>query len=133
MRSPTSISVTDTSSSVVTVQWMFLEPFSVTLKDTCIVMFEMTSGSLDRRSSAVTADGGRLTFSVPLNSLAPGTDYKYVIHCWNKFDSVGITSKGVSFRTSDSGELRHYIFIYCISHLYYIYIYISQSLGLWED
>ena len=63
------------------------------------------------------------SFSVPLYSLATGTDYKYVIHCWNKFDSVGITSKEMSFRTSDSGELRHYIFIHCLRHLYYIYIY----------
>ena len=106
---------------------MFLEPFSVTLKVTCIVMFGETSGSLDSRSSAVTADGGRQTYSIPLNSLAPGTDYKYVIHCWNKFDSVGMTSEEMSFRTSDSGELRHYIFIYCLSHLYYIYIYITES------
>ena len=128
MHSPTSISVADTSSSGVTVQWMFLEPFSVTHKETCIVMFGETSGSLDSRSSAVTADGGRQTCSVPLNSLAPGTDYKYVIHCWNKFDSVGMTSEEMSFRTSDSGELRHYIFIHCLRHLYYIYI--SQSLGL---
>ena len=111
MRSPNSISVTDTSSSAVSVQWMFLEPISVTHKETCIVMFGETSGSLDSRSPAVTADGGRLTFSVPLNSLVPGTDYKYVIHCWNKFDSVGITTAEMSFRTSDSGELRHYIFI----------------------
>ena len=111
MCSPTSISVTDTSSSAVSVQWMFLGPFSVTHKETCIVMFGETSGSLDSKSSAVTADGGSLAFSVPLNSLAPGTDYKYVIHCWNKFDSVGITSEEMSFRTSDSGELRHYIFI----------------------
>ena len=110
MRSPTSISVTDTSSSAGTVQWMFLEPFSVTLKETCIVMFGETSALLGR-SSAVTADGGRQTFSIPLNSLAPATDYKYVIHCWNKFDSFGITSEELSFRTSDSGELRHYIFI----------------------
>ena len=71
----------------------------------------------------MTADGGHQTYSLPLNSLAPGTDYKYVIHCWNKFDSVGITSEEMSFRTSDSGELRHYIFIYCLSHLYYMYIY----------
>ena len=105
MRSPTSISVTDTSSSGVTVQWMFLGPFSVTHKETCIVMFGETLGSQDSRSSAVTADGGRQTFSVTLNSLAPGTDYKYVIHCWNKFDSVGITSEEMSFRTSDSGQL----------------------------
>ena len=83
MHSPTSISVNDTSSSAVTVQWMFLGPFSVTQKETCIVMFGETSASLDRRSYAVTADGGPQTFSVPLNSLAPGTDYKYVIHCWN--------------------------------------------------
>ena len=111
MRSPTFISVTDTSSSGVTVQWIFLGPFNVTHKETCIVMFGVTSGSLDSRSSAVTADGGRQTYSILLNSLAPGTDYKYVIHCWNKFDSVGITSEEMSFRTSDSGELRHYIFI----------------------
>ena len=111
MRSPTSISVTDTSSSAVTVQWMFLEPLSVTHKETCIVMFGETSGSLDSRSSAVTADGGRQTYSVPLNSLAPGTDYTYVIHCWNSFENIGITSEEMSFRTSDSGELRHYIFI----------------------
>ena len=111
MRSPTSISVADTSSSAVTVQWMFLEPFSVTHKETCIVMFGETSGSLDSRSSVVTAEGGHLTYSGPLNSLTPGTDYKYVIHCWNKFDSVGIRSEEMSFRTSDSGELRHYIFI----------------------
>ena len=117
MRPPTSISVTDTSSSGVTVQWMFLEPFNVTHKETCIVMFGETSGSLDIRTSAVTADGGRQTsYSVPLNSLVPGTDYKYVIHCWNKLDSIGITSKEISFRTSDSGELRHYIFIYCLRH-----------------
>ena len=128
MRSPTSISVTDTSSSAGTVQWMFLEPFNATHKETCIVMFGETSGSLDSRSSTVTADGGRQTYSVPLNSLAPGTDYKYVIHCWNKFESFGITSEEMSFRTSDSGELRHYIFIYCLRHLYNIYI--SQSLGL---
>ena len=83
MRSPTSISVTDTSSSAVTVQWMFLEPFSVTQRETCIVMFGVTSALLDSRSSAVTADGGRQTFSIPLNSLVPGTNYKYVIHCWN--------------------------------------------------
>ena len=63
MRSPTSISVTDTSSSGVTVQWMFLGPFSVTDKETCIVMFGKNSGSLDGRSSAVASDGGRLTFS----------------------------------------------------------------------
>ena len=111
MRSPTSISVTDASSSAVTVQWMFLEPFSVTQKETCIVMFGETSGSLDSRSSVLNVDDGRQTFSVRLNSLAPETDYKYVIHCWNKFDSVGITSEEMSFRTSDSGELRHYIFI----------------------
>ena len=123
MRSPTSISVADTSSSAVTVQWMFLEPFNAAQKENCIVMFGETSGSLDSRSSVVTANGGRLTSSVPLNSLAPATDYKYVIHCWNKFDSVGITSEEMSFRTSDSGELRHYIFIYCLRHLYYIYIY----------
>ena len=123
MRSPTSISVTDTSSSVVTVQWMFQGAISVTLKETCIVMFGVTSGSLDRRSSAVTANDGPQTFSIPLNSLAPGMDYKYVIHCWNNFDGVGITSEEMSFRTSDSGELRHYIFIYCLRHLYYIYIY----------
>ena len=83
MRPPTSISVADTSSSAVTVQWMFLGPFSVTLKETCIVMFGGTSGSLDSKSSAVTADDGHLTYSGPLNSLTPGTDYKYVIHCWN--------------------------------------------------
>ena len=71
----------------------------------------------------MTADGGRQTYSVQLNSLAPGTDYKYVIHCWNKINSVGIRSEEMSFRTSDSGELRHYIFIYCLRHLYYIYIY----------
>ena len=130
MRSPNSIAVTDTSSSAVTVQWMFLGPFRVKEKEACIVMFGETSGSLDSMSSAVTADGGHHTFSVSLNSLAPATDYKYVIHCWNKFDSVGITSEEMSFRTSDSGELRHYIFIYCLRHLYYIYIYISQSLGL---
>ena len=123
MRSLTSISVADTSSSAVTVQWMFLGPFSVTQKETCIVMFGVTSESLDSRSSVVTADGGNQTHSVPLSSLAPGTDYKYVIHCWNKFDSVGITSEEISFRTSDSGELRHYIFIHCLRHLYYIYIY----------
>ena len=110
MRSPTSISVTDTSSSGVTVQWMFLGPFSVTLKETCIVMFGETSGSLDSRSSAVTADDGRLTYSGPLNSLTPGTDYKYVIHCWNGFESVGITSKEMSFRTSDSGEDIIYLY-----------------------
>ena len=110
MRSPTSISVTDTSSSAVTIQWMFLEPFSVTRKETCIVMFGVTSASLGR-SSAVTADDEQQTYSVPLNSLAPGTDYKYVIHCWNKFNSVGITSEEMSFRTSDIDELRHYIFI----------------------
>ena len=127
MRSPTSISVTDTSSSAVTAQWMFLEPLSVTHKETCVVMFGETSGSLDRRSYAVTADGGRLTYSVPLNSLAPGTDYMYVIHCWNSFESIGITSEEMSFRTSDSGELRPYIFIYCLSYLYYIYIYITES------
>ena len=130
MRSPTSISVTDTSSSTVTVQWMFLGHFSAAQRETCIVMFGVTSGSLDTRSLAVTADDGRLTYSLSLNSLAPGTDYKYVIHCWNKFDSFGITSEEMSFRTSDSGELRHYIFIHCLRHLYYIYIYISQSLGL---
>ena len=128
MRSPTSISVTDTSPSAVTVQWMFLEPFSVTQKETCIVMFGVTSRSLDRRSSVVTADDEQQTYSVPLNSLAPGTDYKYVIHCWNGFESVGITSKEMSFRTSECGELRHYIFIHCLRHLYNIYI--SQSLGL---
>ena len=111
MRSPNSIAVTDTSSSAVTVQWMFLGPFSVTHKETCIVMFGETSGSLDSSSSVVTSDGGHLTFSLPLNSLAPGTDYKYVIHCWNTFDRVGMTSEEMSFRTSDSGELRHYIFI----------------------
>ena len=132
MRSPTSISVTDTSSSAVTVQWMFLEPFNATHKETFIVMFGVTSGSLDSRSSAVTADGGRLIYSVPLNSLAPGTDYKYVIHCWNMFDSVGITSEEKSFRTSDSGELRHYIFIHCLSHLYYIYIYIYHRVWACE-
>ena len=132
VRSPTSISVTDTSSSGVTVQWMFLGPFSVTLKETCIAMFGVISASLDSQSSVVTADDRHRTFSVPLSSLAPGTDYKYVFRCWNKFDSVGITSKEMSFRTSDSGELRHYIFIYCLRYLYYIYIYIyiSQSLGL---
>ena len=123
MRSPTSISVTDTSSSAVTVQWMFLGPLSVTLKETCIVMFGETSGSLDSKSSVLNVDDGHQTFSVRLNSLAPGTDYKYVIHCWNKFDSVGITSEEMSFRTSDSGELRHYIFIHCLRYLYYIYIY----------
>ena len=128
VRSPTSISVTDTSSIAVTLQWMFLEPLSVTHKEICIVMFGETSGSLDSRSSAVTADGGRQTFSIPLNSLVPGINYKYVIHCWNKFDSVGITSEEMSFRTSDSGELRHYIFIHCLRHLYYIiYIYITES------
>ena len=128
MHSPTSISVTDASSSAVTVQWMFLGPFNVTQKETCTVMFGVTSGSLDRKSSVVTADGGHQTYSVPLYSLATGTDYKYVIHCWNKLDGAGITSEEMSFRTSDSGELRHYIFIYCLRHLYYIYI--SQSLGL---
>ena len=127
MRSPTSISVTDTSSSAVSVQWMFLEPFSVTQRETCIVMFGKTLGSLDSRTSAVTADSGRQAYSVTLNSLVPGTDYKYVIQCWNKFDSVGITGEEMSFRTSDSGELRHYIFIYCLRHLYYIYIYITES------
>ena len=127
MRPPTSISVTDTSSSAMTVQWMFLGPFSFTHKETCIVMFGETLGSQDSRSSAVTADAGRQTYSIPLNPLAPATDYKYVIHCWNKFDSVGITSEEMSFRTSDSGELRHYIFIYCLSHLYNIYIYITES------
>ena len=80
----------------------------------------------------MTADGGRLTYSVPLNSLAPGTDYKYVIQCWNKFDSVGITSEEMSFRTSDSGELRPYIFIYCLSYLYYIYIYIYHRVWACE-
>ena len=121
MRSPTSIMVSDTLSSAVTVQWMFQGAFSVTQKETCIVMFGVTSGSLDSRSSVVTADGGRLTYSIPLNSLAPRTDYKYFIRCWNKIDSVGMTSKEMSFRTSDSGVLRHYIFIYCLRHLYYIY------------
>ena len=133
MRSPTSISITDTSSSAVTAQWLFLEPFSVTLKETCIVMFGVTSRSLDSSSSVVTADGGRLTYSVTLNSLAPGTDYKYVIHCWNKFDSVGITSEEMPFRTSDSGELRHYIFIHCLRHLYYIYIYIYHRVWACES
>ena len=75
----------------------------------------------------MTADGGHQTYSMPLYSLAPATDYKYVIHCWNKFDSVGITSEEMSFRTSDSGELRHYIFIHCLRYLYYIYIYITES------
>ena len=81
MRSPNSIAVTDTSSSAVTVQWMFLGPFRVKEKETCIVMFGETSGSLDSMSSVVTADGDHQTFSVSLNSLAPATDYKYVIHC----------------------------------------------------
>ena len=122
MCSPTSISVTDTSSSAVTVQWLFQGPFSVTQKETCIVMFGVTSRLLDSRSSVVTPDGGHHTYSVPLNSLVPGTDYKYIIHCWNKFDSVGITSEEMSFRTSDSGELRHYIFIQIISMSYIVVI-----------
>ena len=107
-------------------------PFSVTQNETCIVMFGVTSGSLDKRSSAVTADGGHQTYSMPLYSLAPVTDYKYVIHCWNKFDSVGITSEEMSFRSSDSGELRHYIFIYCFRHLYNIYIYIYHRVWACE-
>ena len=113
VRSPTSITVSDTSSAAVTLQWMFLGPFNAAQNENCIVMFGETSGSLDSRSSVVTADGGRLTYSVPLNSLTPGTDYKYVIHCWNNFESIGITSEEMSFRTSDSGELD-IIYLYTV-------------------
>ena len=109
VRSPTSIMVTDTSSSGVTVQWMFLEPFNVTQKETCVVMYGTTSGSQDS-STAVTVDGHQ-TYSVSLNLLATATDYSYVIRCWNKFNNVGISSAKKSFRTSDRGELRFILFI----------------------
>ena len=83
---------------------MFLELFNAAQQESCGVVCQTPSGSLDDCSSAVTTDDGHQTFSVPLNSLAPRTDYKYVIHCWNKFDSVRITSEEMSFRISESGE-----------------------------
>ena len=105
MLSPTSITVTDTTSSGVTVQWKFVGPVDSMHKETCVVMYGTTSGPLDNRSSEVTAGDGRQSYSIQLNSLDPATDYNYVIHCWNEFNSVGITSAEMSFRTSDSGEL----------------------------
>ena len=83
VRSPTSIMVTDNTSSGVTVQWKFVEAFDDITKETCVVMYGNVSGPLDSRSSEVTADDGRQSYSIPLNSLDPATDYNYVIHCWN--------------------------------------------------
>ena len=81
---------------------MFTKPYKPSRPETFSVSYGVTSIQLGMSTAVLTGNSTSQTYSTPLNSLQPGTEYFYRIESRNEFDVLYTLT--ASFVTEDESE-----------------------------
>lgn len=93
------IPITATS---VTIQWILMEAYNPSLKETFVILYGKVSGQTNTTTPAIFATPTSQKYSTQISSLQPGAQYFYRVQSGNTY--MTLVTDQLSFRTVDMSK-----------------------------